>query len=300
MDDAVSVIAPEAADPSPQRRNRKLLFAALFVLVGVVAGKAVELLFSAIFAETQAGIDSRAQKKVAREGNAFTAQVAASSDYPEAAVLSRQLSDRDITKMSDAFEKPNGDAMDYVLSQGGAAAYYSDANAIGKNGVIGEEWLIRLVSDRSVPLVITDIKPVGVKCAPARAESLVVISSEGGGSNEGIFFDLARKPFTPRITGDEEENYGDSFFRHKTLELGNGQSSVGLRVGVSGGANDCQWKAFRVTYSDTTGTFRQDVTNGKKGFAVQGVDWERLKQVTEISIEGVKDCEVLKAGRWKC
>ncbi|MGW0375490.1 Na+/H+ antiporter, partial [Streptomyces coeruleorubidus] len=31
----------------------------------------------------------------------------------------------------------------------------------------GEEWLIRLVSDRSVPLVITDIKPVGVKCAPA-------------------------------------------------------------------------------------------------------------------------------------
>ncbi|MET9386491.1 hypothetical protein ABZY09_36955 [Streptomyces sp. NPDC002928] len=307
MDDVVSVIAPDAFDSNPRRRNRKLVIAALFMLGATFLGACGDLLLSAVFAKEQAEIASGAEDKVAREGDAFSFSVEKSSDFPEAAMMNRLLSRAEIAKLSqadrDALGTDGRHLLDYVVSLGGVAGYSSNAYAImGKKNAaaFSEEWLIRLVSDRSVPLIITDITPVQVKCTPAKAVSLVTVAWEGGGSTEGVFFDLTHKHYSPQIANSGEEHFGDSFFRYKTLELGNGQSSIGLRVGVSGGSKDCAWKSFRVTYSDTTGTFHQDITNGSKGFFVHGVDQARIRQESVVTIKGVEECAISSPGVRNC
>lgn len=162
-----------------------------------------------------------------------------------------------------------------------------------------EEWLIDLISDRKAALVINEIQMKGLRCAPAKATTVIITKEEGGGSYEGMLFDPGRSIDTPLITGDEEKHYAEPFFKYKKIDLGNGATPGGLRVQVTSGFEDCTWKAFEATYVDSEGTHTQDITNKGKGFTVHGFP-EQPKQIFQHSINGIVECTPLGQGRYKC
>ncbi|WP_157955313.1 hypothetical protein [Streptomyces noursei] len=303
LDDLVDGVVPEAADPDRRRRNRKVLirlsWTVLAALVALVATKGADWLTS----EHDARVTSEADDKADHAGPAFSASVRLNTQYPEARIFDAPFSPQD-KKILLAMQ-PKGDPLTpFYAAHHARAVSFTDvhhpAMKVASPGY-SEEWLMDLLSDRKASLVITDLRIKGLTCAPAKAATVISVRGQAGGSYEGMLFDLARSPSTPLITGDEEQHYGEPFFKYKKIDLGNGAAPEGLRVQVTSGTQDCSWKAFETRYVDANGEHTQDITNNGKDFTVHGLS-AHPQQAFEVRSYGpfVHECKILGGGRLGC
>jgi hypothetical protein len=130
-------------------------------------------------------------------------------------------------------------------------------------------WLMDLFSDRTAGFSVVGMRAKDLRCRPASAKMVVLSPSQGGGSYEGMLFDLSESA-PPIITGEGEEHFGEPYFSYKKIDLGNGATPGGLRVEVTSGTKDCDW-VFEVEYRDTKGVHVQEIRNGKEKFTIDGL-----------------------------
>lgn len=296
-DEVVAAVVPDAAHPDRRVRNGRVLI----IVCSAVVSALLALLFSKgadwFTAEHDTRVSSAADDKVDREGPAFTASVRRNTEGPEAWLFDTPFpagEERQILGMPK-------DLAGFTAAHHGRGVFYSDVwNSTMGVAVQGysEEWLVDVLSDRKASLVVTDMRLKDLRCTPAKARTVIVQRGEGMGSYEGMLFDVARAD-TPLITGEDEDHYGEPFFTHKKIDLGNGATPGGLRIQVTSGNQDCAWKAFEVTYVDTEGTHKQDITDGGKEFGVRGIA-EHPEQVYEFVVTGLVECTPLERGRYTC
>ncbi|MFZ3596912.1 hypothetical protein [Streptomyces sp. BH104] len=298
FDDFLSQNVPEAADATPGRRRRKALIWLCSLVATTIVGAVWAISEDWLLAEHDARVSSQADDKVDREGPAFSGHVRLDTQYPEATLFDSPFSAREKQKLVG----PPHDLRYLSKRPGARGVSYSDvvhtAMRVQHPG-FSETWLIDLISDRKAALAINKLQVTGLKCTPARATTAIIERGEGGGSYEGMLFDLDRSTSAPLITGDTEKHYGEPFFRYKKIDLGNGATPGGLRLQVTSGTKDCTWKAFRATYVDSEGTHHQDITNGGKLFRVHGIA-ARPKQIFEYSIREIQECTPLGGASYKC
>lgn len=287
VDDVIAGVVPEAADADPRRRNRKVLIRLGWVVVSSLVLFLVAKGAEWLTAEHDAKVAGEADAKVDLQGPAFSASVRADTENPEATLFDEPFSAEETKRIVG----PPKDLRPLTASHRGRGVFLSDVWNRGM-GVetwgYAEAWLVDIVSDRKAALVINDMRMKGLACAPAKATTVVYHRGEGGAFYDGILFDTTR-PGTALITDSTDSTYGEPFFRHRKIDLGNGATPGGLRIQVTSGTKDCTWKAFEVTYVDSEGTHTQDITNNGKGFAVRGIA-EKQKQVFEFSATGIVQC----------
>lgn len=296
LDDVIADVMPETAGQSSRRRNRKILvrlsWVALSSLIVFTVSKGADWLT----AEHDTQVSNDADNKVDREGPAFSANVRLSTQYPEATLFNTPFTTEEKNQI---LGQPR-DLGSFTKNHHGRGVYYGNIWFPGvKFHGYSEEWLVDLISDRKASLVINGLKVKGLKCTPAKANTVIVTVEEGAGSYEGMLFDLSASTDSPLITGDEEEHFREPFFAYKKIDLGNGATPGGLRIQVTSGTKDCTWKSFEATYIDSDGTHTQDITNNGKGFAVHGIS-EHPKQIFVHSIKGLAECTPLDLGKYKC
>ncbi|MHB6909476.1 hypothetical protein [Streptomyces sp. DB-54] len=303
LDDVIEGVMPEAADPNSRRRNRKVLirlgWTVLAALVAFVVTKGTDWLTS----EHDARVTNEADDKADRAGPAFSASVRLDDQYSEAHIFDAPFSPQD--KQTLLGMTPQGDPLTpFYAAHHGRGVSSTDVHHPAmkvKSPGYSEEWLIDILSDRKASLVITGLRIKGLTCTAAKADTIISVRGQAGGSYEGMLFDLTRSTNTPLITGDEEKHYGDPFFKYKKIDLGNGATPEGLRVQVTSGTQDCSWKAFEATYVDSDGEHTQDITNNGKDFAVHGFV-AHPRQAFEVRSYGkfVRECKILDGGRYAC
>lgn len=305
MDDVIAGVVPEAAGTDRRRRNRRFAVGLGWPAATAVLALLVGSGWAWFTAEHDARVSSRADDKVDREGPAFSASVRPDTEYADATIFDSPFSAEDKAELLGMRAKDNPIPA-FAEAHQGRPVFISDATvpsmqvASPRYGY-AEAWLVDLLSDRKASLVINDLRVKGLTCTPARAVAAIEEKGQAGGSYEGMFFDLTGSTAVPRITGDEEEHYGEPYFTHKKIDLGNGAAPGGLRIQVFTGTKDCTWKAFEATYVDSTGQHTQDITdNGRpfhaRGFAAQPEQVFQLRSwgpfVTECGTdtEVVRDC----------
>ncbi|MFF2808961.1 hypothetical protein ACFVT2_17605 [Streptomyces sp. NPDC058000] len=303
MDDVIDGVMPDAADPNRRRRNRKILirlcWTVLAALIAFIVTKGTDWLTS----EHDARVSNEADDKADRAGPAFSASVRLDAQYAEAQIFDSPFSPQD--KKTLLGMEPKGDPLTpFYTAHHGRGVSFSDVRHPAmkvKSPGYSEEWLMDILSDRKASLVITGMRIKGLQCTPAKAATVISVRGQAGGSYEGMFFDLTRSTTTPLITGDEEEHYGEPFFKYKKIDLGNGAAPEGLRLQVTSGTQDCSWKAFQASYVDSDGEHTKDITDNGKDFVVHGFAG-RPQQVFEVRSHGpfVTECKILDDGRYTC
>ncbi|KUL30622.1 hypothetical protein ADL12_26390 [Streptomyces regalis] len=285
MDDVIAGVVPEAADADPRRRNRKILIRLCWVVVSslvlFLTAKGTEWLLSVYNAQ----VASDAEDKVDRQGPAFSASVRADTDSLEATLFDKPFSAEEKRLLIG----PRKDIAPYRAAHHGRGVFFTDVwnESMGvETRGYAQAWMVDVFSDRRATLVINGMRMKGLECVPAKATT-VIIHPDGLIHNyAGVLFDTAR-PDTLLIA--DAEHYGEPYFKHSTIDLGNGATPRGLRIQVTSGTQDCTWKAFEVTYVDSDGTHTQDITNNGKGFAVRGIA-EKQKQVFDVSESEIAEC----------
>lgn len=298
VNDVIETVLPDAADTDRRRRNRKILirvgWAVVSSLVLFLLTKGIDLLTS----EHDARVTSEADDKVDRKGPAFSASVRQDTENAEASLYDAPFSDQEKQQI---LGPPRG-LRPFSETHHGRRVFYSDIWRLATPSQwwgYSEAWLADLVSDRQAALVINSMRMKGVRCTPAKANTVTITHGEGQGSYDGMLFDVTRSTSVPLITGNDEDLYGEPYFAHKKIDLGNGATPGGLRIQVTSGTKDCTWKAFEVTYVDSAGTHTQDITNNGKDFTVHGIS-EHPEQVYEFNVDGVLECTPLQRGRYEC
>ncbi|MDQ1048340.1 hypothetical protein [Streptomyces sp. V4I2] len=297
-DDLIESVLPDAADTDRRRRNRKVLISVGWVVVSSLVLFLLTKSIDWLTSEHDARVTSEADDKVDREGPAFSASVRQDTEYPEASLYNAPFSDQEKRQILG----PRPDLGPFDKAHGARSVFYSDvwhASTRSEWWGYSEAWLADLISDRQAALVINGMRMKGVRCTPAKANTVIITHGEGEGSYSGMLFDVTRSTSTPLITGSDEQHYGEPYFAHKKIDLGNGATPGGLRIQVTSGTKDCTWKAFEVTYVDSDGTHTQDITNNGKHFAVHGIA-EHPKQVYEFTVTGMAECGPLERGRYEC
>ncbi|MFI5551137.1 hypothetical protein [Streptomyces sp. NPDC051738] len=285
MDDVVAGVVPEAADTDPRRRNRKILIRLGWVVVSsllvFLVAKSAEWLTS----EHDAQVANEADDKVDRQGPAFSTSVRVDTYAPQATLYGKPFSAEERKQLIG----PPKDLRPYSAAHDATSVFVGDVWNVAMGVEVkgyAEAWLVDIISDRKAALVVNDMRMKGLQCAPAKARTVIIHRGEGVADYDGMFFDTTR-PDNPLITASE--NYGQPYFQHKKIDLGNGDTPGGLRIQVTSGTQDCTWKAFEVTYVDSEGTHTQDITNNGKGFTVHGLA-EKQRQVFKFSEAGIEEC----------
>ncbi|MFJ8536536.1 hypothetical protein [Streptomyces sp. NPDC093591] len=287
MDDVVAGVVPEAADADPRRRNRKILIRLCWVVVSslvlFLTAKGAEWLT----AEHNAEVANEADDKVDRQGPAFSASARADTDTFEATLFDRPFSAEEKKLLIGARK----DIAPYRTAHHGRGVFLNDVwderMGVETRGY-AQAWMVDILSDRKATLVINGLRMKGLECVPAKATTVIIHPDGRVGNYDGVLFDTAR-PDTLLIADGADKHYGEPFFKHKSIDLGNGAPPRGLRIQVTSGTQDCTWKAFEVTYVDSDGTHTRDITNNGEGFAVRGIA-EKQKQVFDVSESGIVEC----------
>lgn len=298
VDEVIESVLPDAADTDRRRRNRKILISVGWVVVSSLVlfllTKGVDWLTS----EHDAKVASEADDKVDRKGPAFSASVRQDTENGEASLYNAPFSGQEKQQIL-------GWSRDLrPISEGrhGRGVFYSDVWKLSTDSQwwgYSEAWLADLISDRKAALVINGMRMKDVRCTPAKANTVIITRGEGQGSYDGMLFDVTRSTSVPVMTGEDEEHYGEPYFAHRKIDLGNGATPGGLRIQVTSGTKDCTWEAFEVTYVDSDGTHTQDITNNGKGFTVHGIA-AHPEQVYEFNVTGMLECTPLELGRYDC
>ncbi|MBC3984525.1 hypothetical protein H8N01_18595 [Streptomyces sp. AC536] len=220
--------------------------------------------------ETTTRRAKEAEEKIDREGPAFTSRVreeevgldggvVITMDRPLTPAESETLTTADLGKEEDVrrFNK-------LVASHGGEKLNVP----AGRTDPYTRVWLMDLFSDRAASLSIVGMRAKDLRCEPASAKTVLHFPPQGAGTYEGMWFDLSKNPY-PTIADRSDKHFGKPFFSYKKIDLGNGATPGGLRVGVTSGAKDCDW-VFEVEYRDAEGTHTQQIKNGEKRFTIDG------------------------------
>ncbi|MFI7408953.1 hypothetical protein ACIBU0_09830 [Streptomyces sp. NPDC049627] len=301
-DDVIAAVVPEAVGLERRARNRRiavsLVCAAVFAGLGVFATKIVD----SVFAEHDARVASEADDKVDREGQAFTAIVRLDTEDPEAALFDSPFSAEDKRTLLGMTLEDADRLQPFMDARHGRGVSYSvvghPAMGVSYPGY-SEAWLVDLISDRQAGLVVNDLRVKGVSCTPAKAVAVIERRGQGGGGYEGMLFDLTRSDPVPLAT--DEEDFGEPFFAHRKIDLGNGATPGGLRIEVTSGTKDCTWRAFEATYVDSEGTHTQEITNNGKAFRVHGIA-EHREQTFQLRPTDpfVTECAISPQGDPRC
>uniref|UniRef100_A0AAU1ZWU5 Uncharacterized protein n=1 Tax=Streptomyces sp. NBC_00093 TaxID=2975649 RepID=A0AAU1ZWU5_9ACTN len=298
VDEVIESVLPDAADTDRHRRNRKVRISVGWVVVSSLVlfllTKGVDWLTS----EHDAKVASEADDKVDRTGPAFSASVRQDTENGEASLYNAPFSGQEKQQILGT----SRDLRPISQAHHGRGVFYTDVWRLSTDAQwwgYSEAWLADLISDRKAALVVNGMRMKDVRCTPAKANTVIITHGEGGGSYDGMLFDVTRSTSVPVLTGEDEEAYGEPYFAHKKIDLGNGATPGGLRIQVTSGTKDCTWKAFEVTYVDSDGTHTQDITNNGKGFTVHGIA-AHPEQVYEFNVTGMLECTPLELGRYDC
>jgi hypothetical protein len=270
----IAGVVPEAADADRRRRNRKLLVGLGWPALTAVLALLVTSGWGWLTAEHDARVSSEADDKVDRAGPAFSASVRQDTEGADATIFDAPFSALDTAKLMGM--RARDDTLPaFTKARHGRPIFVSDAllrpMQVASPGYgYAEAWLVDILSDRHASLVIDDLRIKGLTCTPAKADTVIEKLGQGAGSYDGMFFDLTSSTGDPRITGDGEQYYGEPYFAHKKIDLGNGATPGGLRIQVFTGTKDCTWKAFEATYVDSEGRHTRDITDNGKDFHARG------------------------------
>ncbi|MFI5521972.1 hypothetical protein [Streptomyces platensis] len=276
------------------------------VIVAVAIGTFRDQIVQRLTAESSARTTQSADDKADREGPAFASNIRRdtnSVDHLQPIIFNTPFSLKEKNELLSLQLHTGEDPItSFAKSHRGYGVNELGVNYPGKE-VYGysEAWLVDILSDRKASLVINGMHIKGLHCAPAKANTVITYQGQGGGSYEGMFFDLTRSTSNPLIAGDEESHFGKPYFRYKKIDLGNGAAPGGLRIEVASGTKDCNWTAFEVTYADSEGKHTQEITNNGKDFAVHGFT-AKPAQVFRVFTTApfVKECTLTSQGHYKC
>jgi hypothetical protein len=124
-------------------------------------------------------------------------------------------------------------------------------------------WEITLAGNRSNPVIITNIKPVDVKCDAPLGGGLLDFGGEGEGDKIGLSVDVEHpSPVFSRAESADEPEIAD-YFSQKTISLEHNEKQVlTLTGGVS--TQHCTWR-YSLTYMDGSPSGGEQVISAPGG-----------------------------------
>jgi hypothetical protein len=187
----------------------------------------------------------------------FTVSVQPEQGEPRewAMVLDRVLTDDEVRKM-----KGSSDVFAYLKSLGGRPLAYAPLLDHAPQRYLEEqtssgrlEWSdtfkMTVLSTRQYAVTINDWAVTDLTCRESTAQTVVAIPPQGGVAYEGIRLHLPPRAVEPVLT-DDTEGQGEPYFDTRFIEVGNGQSSGGLRAEViAPRGQSCEW-GIKVHYND--------------------------------------------------
>lgn len=219
---------------------------------------------------------TRYEKEIAdaldREGPAFTATVRENSEPRDRiAILDEILTPEERRELLGANQREDGGYKKFLSILKRHNTKELDYFSALRDGY-SKSWFIDLYSDRSAGFSIVDMRIRDLKCTPASAKAVFLFPPEGAADRHGMLFEDISESTNPApiISDIDDPHFGEPFFSHKKIDLGNGATPGGLSVTVSSGHNDCSW-TFEAEYGDTQGRHTQEIKNGKENFSVKGV-----------------------------
>ncbi|GHJ35547.1 hypothetical protein Sm713_11560 [Streptomyces sp. TS71-3] len=144
---------------------------------------------------------------------------------------------------------------------------------------------VDIYSDRESQLSIVDMHARKVHCRPAAAKAVVYAVSEGGGPRDGVFFDLNKDSASPLVIDGDRP-----YFKDHTINLGKNTTPGALRIEAAIRDQDCQW-VIDATYSDSKGTYKSVIKDGKKPFFTPAVPDHPQQELVANADGTVHDCE---------
>ncbi|MGC0373579.1 hypothetical protein RKD28_001095 [Streptomyces sp. SAI-229] len=188
----------------------------------------------------------------------FTVSVRPERSEPNewAMVLDRTLTDEEVRKM-----KASPDVFSYLTSLGGrplayapflehAPQRYKEAQTSSGRMEFSDTFRMTVMSTRQYAVTINDWKVTDLTCRKSTAQAVIGRPPQGGVAYEGIRLHLPPRADEPVLT-DDTEGQGEPYFDNRFVEVGNGQSSGGLRAEViAPRGQTCEW-GVQVHYNDT-------------------------------------------------
>ncbi|MFG3249508.1 hypothetical protein [Streptomyces sp. NPDC048187] len=188
----------------------------------------------------------------------FTVSVQPEQSEPRewAMVLDRTLTDDEVRKM-----KSSRDVFTYLKSLGGrplayapllehAPARYTEEQTTSGRLEYSDTFKMTVMSTRQYAVTINDWRVTDLKCRESTAQAVIGNPPQGGAAYEGIRLHLPPRADEPVLT-DDAEGQGEPYFGNRFVEVGNGQSSGGLRAEViAPPGQSCEW-GIQVHYADT-------------------------------------------------
>ncbi|MEU8348802.1 hypothetical protein [Streptomyces sp. NPDC048845] len=191
----------------------------------------------------------------------FTVSVEPERSEPRewAMVLDRTLTDDEVGKMKSL--EGSSAVFSYLKSLGGRPLAYAPLLEHAPKRYIEEQtssgrlefsdtFKMTVMSTRQYAVTINDWKVTDLKCRESTAQTVVGLPPQGGVAYEGIRLHLPPRADEPVLT-DDTEGQGEPYFDNRFVEVGNGQSSGGLRAEViAPRGQTCEW-GVQVHYNDT-------------------------------------------------
>ncbi|MFD5897743.1 hypothetical protein [Streptomyces sp. NPDC060366] len=188
----------------------------------------------------------------------FTVSVQPEQSEPRewAMVLDRTLTDDEVRRM-----KSSPDVFSYLKSLGGRPLAYAPLLEHAPQRYIEEQtssgrmeftdtFKMTVMSTRQYAVTIDDWKVTDLTCRESTAQAVIGQPPQGGAAYEGIRLHLPPRADEPVLT-DDTEGQGEPYFGNRFVEVGNGQSSGGLRAEViAPPGQTCEW-GVQVRYKDT-------------------------------------------------
>lgn len=175
-----------------------------------------------------------------------------------AMVLDRELTADETRRMTST--KDSSAAFSYLRSLGGrplayapllenAPKRYKQEQTSSGRLELADVYKLNLLSTRAYGVVVDDWRVTDVTCGKSTAKTVVSYPPQGGAAYQGIRLHIPPRADEPVLT-DDTEGQGESFFSTQRIEVGNGQSSGGLRMEtMAAPGQSCEW-GIKVHYVD--------------------------------------------------
>ncbi|MFC5958158.1 hypothetical protein ACFP51_27990 [Streptomyces pratens] len=191
----------------------------------------------------------------------FTVSVQSEQSEPSewAMVLDRVLTDDEARKMT-SLKGSSSEVFSYLKSLGGrplayaapldhAPKRYLEEQISSERTELSDTFKMTVLTTRQYAVIINDWEVTDLTCRESTAQTVVALPPQGGVTYDGIRLHLPPRADEPVLT-DDAEGQGEPYFGRRFIEVGNGQSSGGLRAEViAPRGQSCQW-GVKVHYND--------------------------------------------------
>ncbi|MEV0693909.1 hypothetical protein [Streptomyces sp. NPDC050388] len=257
-DDGLRTVLPEALGvPAGASRRKRRLWLSVAAVSAVLGGLGGALLAYAMIGPSVTK-ENDSNKAYDASQPPFTVSVQPEQSEPQewVMVLDRTLTDEEVRKM-----KASSDVFSYLKSLGGrplayapflehAPQRYNEVQTSSGRMEFSDTFKMTVMSTRQYAVTINDWKVTDLTCRKSTAQAVIGRPSQGGAAYEGIRLHLPPRADEPVLT-DDTEGQGEPYFGNRFVEVGNGQSSGGLRAEViAPRGQTCEW-GIQVHYNDT-------------------------------------------------